>query len=241
MASEGRLTVPVDDHTAAGVLAVHASFFEFVPEERIEDPAPPVALAHELEVGRRYYVLLSGSNGLYRYDLNDVVEVTGFHHRTPLVAFVRKGRDMLSITGEKLHLNHVLAAIGEAERRTRLAVGQFRLVPDLGRMRYDLLLEPASPAAPDSAPEDFADAFDAALAGANAEYAAKRRSGRLDPPALHLMERGWAERVCRAELGAGTREAQHKWRALCAEWDVESRRGVARTVTGRAAPPSRTV
>jgi hypothetical protein len=56
-------------------------------------------------------VLLTGANGLYRYDLNDVVEVRGCHERTPRVAFVRKGRDMLSITGEKLHLDHVLHVV----------------------------------------------------------------------------------------------------------------------------------
>src|SRR5207249_4520990 len=103
VASEGRLTVPLEDGTAAGVLAVHASFFEFIAEEEIDAPCPAARLPHELDEGRRYYVLLTGANGLYRYDLNDIVEVRGFHHRTPKVAFVRKGRDMVSITGEKLH------------------------------------------------------------------------------------------------------------------------------------------
>src|SRR5207249_2845956 len=101
VASEGRLTIPVGDHSAAGVLAVHANFFEFVPEEAIEEATPRTLLAHELEVGRRYYVIVTGGNGLYRYDLNDIVEVQGFHRRTPKVAFVRKGRDMVNITGEK--------------------------------------------------------------------------------------------------------------------------------------------
>ena len=110
-------TAPKQDGTAAGVLAVHASFFEFIAEEEIDAPCPAARLAHELEEGRRYYVLLTGANGLYRYDLNDIVEVRGFHHRTPKVAFVRKGRDMVSITGEKLHLNH---PIGRASCRERV-------------------------------------------------------------------------------------------------------------------------
>ena len=116
------MTVPVEDHTAAGVLAVHANFYEFIPEDEIEHPRPPVLLAHELEAGKRYYLILSGGNGLYRYDLNDIVEVRGFYHRTPKVAFVRKGRDMVSITGEKLHLNQIQAAIREAEQRSRVEV-----------------------------------------------------------------------------------------------------------------------
>src|SRR5207237_9158446 len=40
VASEGRVSIPVEDDAAAGVLAVHAGFFEFVLEEAIDDPAP---------------------------------------------------------------------------------------------------------------------------------------------------------------------------------------------------------
>ena len=100
-ASEGRMTIPTEDETSAGILAIDTSFYEFVPEENIEERDPPVLLAHQLERGRRYYIVISGQNGLYRYDMNDIVEVTGFYNRTPLIAFVRKGRDMASITGER--------------------------------------------------------------------------------------------------------------------------------------------
>ena len=227
IASEGRLTVPIEDHSAAGVLAVHAGFFEFVPEERIDDAAPETLLAHQLEDGRRYYIVITEANGLYRYDLNDVVEVRGFHHRTPKVAFVRKGRDMLSITGEKLHLNHVLAAVREAERRCRLDLWQFRIIPDVAHVRYDLLVEVAAGA--DGSAREFLATFDTALASVNVEYASKRASRRLAPPRLHVMARGWSERLCRAEFARGRREHQHKWRAIAPEWDEASRLEVART------------
>ncbi|MDQ4129671.1 MAG: GH3 auxin-responsive promoter family protein, partial [Actinomycetota bacterium] len=36
LASEGRMTVPVDDATPAGPLAVHANYYEFVPEDEID-------------------------------------------------------------------------------------------------------------------------------------------------------------------------------------------------------------
>ena len=32
-------------------------------------------LAHELEPGRSYYIIVSGAHGLYRYDIGDVVRV----------------------------------------------------------------------------------------------------------------------------------------------------------------------
>lgn len=229
IASEGRLTVPLEDGSAAGVLAVHASFFEFVAEEDIDDPAPRAWLAHELDDGRRYYAIVTGANGLYRYDLNDVVEVRGFHGRTPRVAFVRKGRDMLNITGEKLHLNHVLHAVRAAEKVAGLGVWQLRLIPDVGAARYDLLVE-WSPGHTPAAPGALVPAFDRALADVNIEYASRRASGRLALPRLFVMRPGWSERVCRQEIAQGRRESQHKWSALRPEWDEVSRLDVAQVV-----------
>jgi hypothetical protein len=237
VASEGRMTIPLEDDSAAGVLAVHAGFFEFIPEEEIDAACPPTRLAHELEDGRCYYVIVTGANGLYRYDMNDVVEVRGFYHRTPRLAFVRKGRDMLNITGEKLHLNHVLHALRAAERAAGLGVWQFRLIPDVEASRYDLLLEMSRP--PDVRQlATLGRVFDGALAEVNVEYAGKRASGRLAMPRLHLMRAGWSERLCRKEFAEGRRDVQHKWNALRPEWDVASRAEVITTLDTTAPPSS---
>jgi GH3 auxin-responsive promoter len=228
VASEGRVTLPVTDGSAGGVLALESGFYEFMPEESMDATAPPLLLAHELEIGRRYGVVLSSANGLYRYDLNDVVEVRGAYRRTPVIAFVRKGRDMTSITGEKLHLNHVQAAVREAERLTATEIWQFRLIPDVDAWRYDLLVEPGGPDLDEIGAQAFARAVDDALARVNVEYAAKRRSHRLALPRLCVMRAGWAERQCRIEFARGRREGQHKWRAIQPEWDPDSRTEVLR-------------
>jgi hypothetical protein len=216
------MTVPLQDGTPAGVLAVDTGFFEFVSEERIDEPEPPALLAHELEDGRRYYVLLSGANGLYRYDINDVIEVRGFHGHTPRIAFVRKGRDMVSITGEKLHLNHLQAAIAEAQDETKLSIWQFRFIPDVDARRYDVLVELSGGTSEAGAPRAFLHARDAALGRLNREYAAKRSSRRLGPPRLSVMQPGWAERQWLADVRRGKRDAQHKWLAIRLEWDAAS-------------------
>jgi hypothetical protein len=223
VASEGRVTLPTHDNSAAGVLAVHSSFFEFIPEEDIDLRTPPAVLCHELEIGRRYYVIVTGANGLYRYDLNDIVEVQGFHGRTPLVAFVRKGRDMVNITGEKLHLNHLLHAMRAAERATGIGVWQFQLVPDVESARYDLLVELPHPVEGPRALRDFVAIFDRALGDVNIEYACKRGSARLHRPRLFVMRAGWSERICQTDFARGRREAQHKWSAIAQAWDDASR------------------
>lgn len=236
LASEGRFTIPGEDASAAGPLAVHTSFFEFVPEESIDDEAPATLLAHELEDRRCYYVILSGGNGLYRYDINDVVEVQGFEGRTPRIRFVRKGRDMVSITGEKLHLNQIQAATRDAEQAAGLLVWQFRVIPDVPAQRYDLLLETHTQVASPGATRAFLAAFDASLVSSNVEYASKRKSRRLLPPRLHLMRAGWADRLCRADFRAGKREAQYKWPAIRDVWDDASRAEVTESVIDAVDP-----
>jgi GH3 auxin-responsive promoter len=230
VASEGRVTLPVEDGSPAGVLAVNSSFFEFVPEAAIDEAAPHTLLAHELELGHRYYVIITGGNGLYRYDLNDIVEVQGFHRRTPTVAFVRKGRDMVNITGEKLHLNHVLHAVRTAERASGLGIWQFQLVPDIEAACYDLLVELPREGAEASLAAEFLAAFDRALGEVNIEYAGKRGSGRLHAPRLHVMRRGWSERLCQTDFARGRRDAQHKWNAIAHEWDAASRAEVVQRI-----------
>jgi hypothetical protein len=59
------MTVPTEDETSSGILAVGTSYYEFIPEARIEERDPPVMLAHQLERGQRYYIVISGQNGLY--------------------------------------------------------------------------------------------------------------------------------------------------------------------------------
>jgi hypothetical protein len=227
VATEGRLTLPFEDGTPSGVLCVDTTYFEFTPVDA-PDRAPALQV-HQLERGRAYNVIVTGSNGLYRYDLQDVVEVRGFHGRTPQVAFLRKAGDFVSITGEKVHVNQVDDAVHVAEAATGLHLWQFSLIADVDGRRHDLLVE-AREAVTEPRARHFLESFDRRLADLNSEYAAKRRSGRLRPPRAHLMQSGWSERIARAEFSRGRREQQFKWVTLPSAWDGASRAEVELTV-----------
>jgi len=85
--------------------------------------------------------LLTTTGGLYRYCINDVVEVTGFYHQAPLLAFVRKGKDMSNLTGEKLHVNQILLAMEQVQRQFDLQIGLYQWVPNVSAMNYDIYVE----------------------------------------------------------------------------------------------------
>ena len=174
MASEARVTLPFQDNTASGILDLTLNYYEFIPEAALDEPNPPVLLSHELEVGQRYGILITTPGGLYRYHINDIVEVTGFYHQAPVLAFIRKGKDMSNLTGEKLHVNHILMAIAQVQQQFGLTIGQYRLVPNGEHMRYDLYLELLEERDDRWMQHIFLPAIDQAIARLNTEYDQKR-------------------------------------------------------------------
>jgi hypothetical protein len=195
IASEGRMTIPLSDGTASGVLDVTTHYFEFIPQEEAESPSPTVLAAHELEEGRSYYILPTTAFGLYRYDIHDLVRVTGFHNRTPLVEFLSKGAHFANMTGEKLSEHHVTRAMATVLKQLDLTLTCYSVAPcwDDETPYYGLFVE-----RPDVADAEqgsrLAALLDRQLGEENVEYRGKRDSLRLAPLRLGLLPVGtWAE------------------------------------------------
>lgn len=214
LASEASMTIPLEDGTAAGVLALDNNYYEFMPTDGSYAANDPLPLCHELEIGQRYRILLTNWNGLYRYDIQDVVEVRGFHNKTPLLAFVEKSSDFLNIAGEKLHINHLLKAFRRLENEQGIRVSQFRAVSNVALLRHELLLWIETETPPGFLQDTALPAIDRALCDVNIEYYSKRQSGRLEPPVLHVMDASWAEASRRYDIENGRRDIQYKWRAM---------------------------
>ncbi|MCS6976350.1 MAG: GH3 auxin-responsive promoter family protein [Gemmatales bacterium] len=182
IASEGRMSIPIENGTASGVLDVASHFFEFIPKDEIDSPSPTVLLAHELRDGEEYFILLTTSYGLYRYNIYDLVRVTGFHNETPLIEFLNKGSSFSNLTGEKLSEFQVVQAVQEALAEMHLTLTAYCLAPgwDEEDAYYGLFVEQTDFAGPDQALA-LAEAVDRHLRRLNIEYDAKRESRRLGP------------------------------------------------------------
>ncbi len=209
LSSECRGSIPLSDNGAAGALSVHKVVLEFVPVENLDRTQPETLPAEALETGREYGVIVTTSGGLWRYDMNDIVEVIGRRHATPLVVFRRKGRGMTSLTGEKISVNQVILAVDRSARATGCIVDHWRAEADPDESRYVLLVE-SKRGIPPMARAPFLRTFDSELQRLNLEYAAKRTSGRLHMPVLHLMRDGWYAAGRSAHADAGGRLFQAK-------------------------------
>jgi len=208
-ASEFVGTINVDAAANLCLPDLRHTMFEFVEEDRWERGDAAFLWLDEIEEGRRYYVFATTLSGLYRYHINDVVEVTGHAGACPALGFARKGQGVTSITGEKLYETQAM----EAERRAAQAIGIppgfFIAVADPQAAVYRLFYEIDAPPSPGCVAE-AASAFDAALGESNIEYAAKRSSGRLSPAEVVFVRPGAGEAVKAAAIAAGQREAQVK-------------------------------
>jgi GH3 auxin-responsive promoter len=195
IASEGRMTIPFDDGTPAGILDVTTHYFEFIPEDEVASPQPTVLGAHELEDGGRYYILPTTAFGLYRYHIQDVVRVAGFHNRTPRLEFLSKGAYFSNLTGEKVSEYQVTQAMVEVLHELNLTLNTYSLAPcwDDEMPCYGLFVERDDLASP-SAGENLVQRLDERLRNVNIEYDAKRASLRLGPIHLEQVSPGfWAE------------------------------------------------
>src|SRR5262249_15520009 len=129
VASEGRMTIPVENNTPGGILEITSSFFEFIPVDEIDSPCPAVLESHELVEGKDYYILLTTSSGLYRYNIFDVVRCVGWRERTPLLAFLNKGNNFSNLTGEKISEYQVAKSVESALVRLDHRLTAFSLAP----------------------------------------------------------------------------------------------------------------
>ena len=90
-------------------LAIRSHFLEFIPLGT-ETPL----LAHELDEGQHYAVVISTGGGLYRYQLDDVVEVVGRVRQCPLIRFLGRQGHVSDWFGEKLNEAFVAGVLHEA-------------------------------------------------------------------------------------------------------------------------------
>jgi hypothetical protein len=211
LATEGMVSFPLVGRPAA-VLAARSHFFEFEEQDGLET----CRLAHQVERGGRYSVVLTTAGGLYRYRLDDLVEVVGFEGQCPLLRFLGKRTRVSDLTGEKLAEPHVREVLDRVFANLNLSPTFALVVPVVGRPAGYRLYVQASAIAPLSCKEA---ALRAALQSGledNPYYRHAVQMGQLAPVQVRVLPSavsGWAayERVC---LARGQRAGNIKPMAL---------------------------
>ena len=217
LASEVTGTVNLDPHRTACVPTLGDVFFEFAPSEEWEAATPgnqrgtELLTLEQLQEGRDYYVIVTTTSGLYRYDMSDIVRVTGFVGATPTLVFVQKGKGITSITGEKLHEGQVINAVTAVLGQRGLAHAFFIMLADVDRAGYSLYFEPTADQSGSLQVSDLARQVDEHLADLNIEYKSKRASQRLNQLTVKPVVTGTGDAFRRQRVADGQRDVQFKF------------------------------
>lgn len=148
-------------------------FYEFIPLEELENPAPHIVPLTGVEVGRNYALVISTSCGLWRYIIGDTVKFT---QKNPY-KFIISGRtkSFINAFGEELMVDNADKGLAQACAATGAQVLDYSAAPVFmdanAQCRHQWLIEFST--MPDHL-EKFRDILDTALQSINSDYEAKR-------------------------------------------------------------------
>lgn len=186
--SECRAGLVLDDSNET-VLFPHFHYYEFKKAEEFNDPEAPFYELHELVPGQQYCPFVTTFSGLYRYNMNDIVEASApLFGKTPRIHMVQKVNGIVTITGEKLYEGQFVNAVKEAETQTGLKLNYFAGYANLDESRYDWYFEFEDQSVSQEKAQEFGRRVDTIIKGLNMEYAAKRDSFRLKDSAIFRLE-----------------------------------------------------
>ncbi len=211
-ASECMMAITVELESMENVLMPRSGYFEFLPYINGEESDVRQAKTiEELEVGGRYEVLLTNFSGLYRYRLNDVVEVTGFCGQAPKLKVGFRKNQAINIAGEKMDLQILSRGVEELAKKYGLCLYEYSVMDDKsllpGRYQCFLEAEEIKNRADMEKLSGLDQAFDDILSGLNEDYQDLRRLGLIGAPRVFGVVPG-SHNECKKRFGK--KQAQNK-------------------------------
>lgn len=188
-ASEGFLGMAITLNTEDSVLLPRSLIYEFLPEDAPEGTRP--LFMDQLEVGKNYEIIITNFSGLYRYRLLDIVRVTGYHNKTPMVEFLYRSNMGLNIANEKTTTQMLDFVADQIDRKFNLNLKGYSYYADTDAEHpcYTLLCETDSDVIKTNNKE-IVDFMDQSFRDANEKYFKYRRWGMIGDPVILQLEDG---------------------------------------------------
>lgn len=187
-AAEGYMAMPVELDVNDYVLLPRSIFFEFIPIDNPECERP--LTIGEVEVGKEYELIVTNFSGLYRYQIEDVVRVTGFYNKTPKIEFLYRNNLAMNIANEKTTTQMVDWAAAKVQEELGITFKGYSFYDDTASepVRYMLLAEPEGDISKDRIPE-IEKSLDNWLNESNEKYFKYRRWGMIGEPKVVFLKK----------------------------------------------------
>ena len=192
-AAEGFFAMPTELDTHDSALIPYSIFFEFIPVnddiDEDETEEPKTLLLDEVEVGKKYELVVTNSSGLYRYRMEDIVQVTRMHNDTPVIEFLYRKNLSMNVANEKTTTAMVDYAAKKMFERTGSDFVGYSFYPDFSSNppRYCLMTEIKGDVTEEKR-QEMIDTLDEELKDVNEKYYKYRRWGMLNRPEILILK-----------------------------------------------------
>jgi hypothetical protein len=189
-ASEGRISIGLGKDKVSGVLPLNTTFFEFID---IDKEIKTIITIEKLKLNKKYRILMTTQEGLYRYDIGDVIKVTGFMKKIPLIKFYNRD-NFLNIAGELAPETELVRVMDKTIKDLDLKIKHYTIIPylkDLSKKpRYEILLDLEEKISLEKI-KDFQTKVDQNLQKNINDYMQMRNEfGRMDYPVISILKKG---------------------------------------------------
>ncbi|GKU28578.1 GH3 auxin-responsive promoter family protein [Clostridium folliculivorans] len=105
-------------------------FYEFIPIKEDKENDTNTLCIDEILIGKKYEVVVTNYEGLYRYRIGDVIKVVGFYNNCPEIEFLYRKNQILNMVAEKTNEEHLTSAINATVKKLQLNLVDYTTLPD---------------------------------------------------------------------------------------------------------------
>ena len=151
VASESTVAAQIKEGEEACMLLPYSGFYEFIPVDGGSQTEEVPVLMDQLEAGREYELIVTNLSGFYRYRIGDVIRVTGFHNKCPMIVFSYRKSQLVSMYGEKIDESVMQNSVEKLSKESGTRIFEYSVYPDVDSDpgRYIVLLESDEEVGPD--------------------------------------------------------------------------------------------
>ena len=187
VSSESTVAAELHEDEPSYLLLPFSGFYEFIPVD--SDTSEPPLTLDQLEAGKEYELILTNLSGFYRYRINDVIRVTGFHNKCPMIVFAYRKNQLVNMYGEKMADSVVQSAVQALSEESGTRILEYSVYPDSGidPGRYVVLLESDEEITPERWPF-YSDILNRKLCEAHDSYRKKILQKTMRPLEVRFVQ-----------------------------------------------------
>ncbi|MGL4791954.1 MAG: GH3 auxin-responsive promoter family protein, partial [Anaerotignaceae bacterium] len=182
-ASEGIFATNLKPESNEMALILNSAFYEFID---INDETQTPITIDKVKVNTDYEIIITNLSGFYRYRIKDVVRVTGFLGTSPLIKFLYRQNQVISMAGEKTNDHIMNTTISDFCKKTNLNLTEYSLYADYDHspVRYTVFIEAENV---NMTIEEYEKLLNEELSKNNPSYGDKIKNGILAPLKIYFL------------------------------------------------------